>query len=78
MQNVDAILKAFWLPFCSPNGAFRVVTFGSFLDSAKNGAPHENTGNNKQIEGRALPMKKNQYENEDEQLMHSHRFSLNF
>ena len=49
----DWILEAFWLPFWNPNAAFWEIIFNSVLDSANNGAPHENTVNSSQIEGRS-------------------------
>ena len=51
---VDAILEAFWLPFWSQNGALLEVILDSYLDSAENCAPHENTINSNEIEARAL------------------------
>ena len=74
----DAILEACWLPFWNQNGLFLEVIFNSCLDSAENGAPHENTVNSNEIEARALgkatkklqQLKKKQYENKDDNQTH--------
>ena len=49
----DWILEAFLLLFWNPNAAFWEIISDSFLDSANNGAPHENTVNSSKIEGRS-------------------------
>ena len=47
-------LNYFGFPFGAKNGAFLEVILNSCLDSAENGAPHENTINSNEIEVRAL------------------------
>ena len=54
MQFLMRFWKHFGFPFGAKNGAFLEVILNSCLDSAENGAPHENTLNSNEIEIRAL------------------------